>query len=154
MRLSARSSSTTWRIGIVFQDGNRSPQSSRGRPNWLNPATASTSPVVGPEAEVVAGGARRPSRGGRRADATGAVAPAVGAVDPVVEAPGQAVDAELLVPLAEPGQHHATLVGDAVAVGVLEEQDVGSGGDQHAAVPGEHAVGEVRAPRRRPWRRS
>ena len=47
LRLRARSSITTWRIGIVFQEGNRSPRSSRGRPNWLNPATASTSPVAG-----------------------------------------------------------------------------------------------------------
>ena len=38
LRSSACCSSTTWRIGIVFHDGKRLPQSSCGRPNWLKPA--------------------------------------------------------------------------------------------------------------------
>ncbi len=62
-----------------------------------------------------------------------AVAPAVGDVDPVVQAPGEAIDAELRIPLAEAGQHDAVLVGSAIAVAIAQEPDVRRRGDEHAA---------------------
>ena len=50
------------------------------------------------------GGGSRPPAGRLVRHAHLAIAPAVGDVDPVVQAPGQAVDPELGVPLAESGQ--------------------------------------------------
>ena len=98
---------------------------------------------VGPEPESQVAAAdgdgllRRRVRGADRA-----VAAAVGRVDPVVQSPEKAVDPELGVPRAEPGQHHPAVLGVAVAVIVAEEPDVGRGGHQDAAAAGEHAVGE------------
>ena len=105
----------------MFHEGKRSPRSSRGRPNWLNPATG---------LDPARSGRNRKSwrriatafPGGSPGRRTSPLAAAVGAVDPVVQAPRQAVHAELLVPLAEAGQNHAALVGPAVAVAVLEEK--------------------------------
>ena len=140
---SSRGSRTTWRIGTVFQEGKRSPQSSRGRPNWLKPATGSNVPAAGRTRRSLRGIGT--ARAGGRPAAALAAAPAVGEVNRVVEAPGRAVDAELLVPLGEPGQHDLADVGPTVAVGVLEVNQVRGGRDEHAAVPGEHAARPVQA---------
>ena len=73
-----------------------------------------------------------------------------GAVDPVVEAPAEAVQHGLHVELVgavrgvvagEPGKHHFSRVGFAIAVGVFEVENVGGGGHKDPAVPAEHAGG-------------
>ena len=105
-------SSTTCRIGIVFQDGNRFPQSSCARPNWLKPAMASTRgrlEAPGPRRQAKpqdrAGRSRRLWPGGSARRTHLAVATAVGRIDPVVQTPIESVDPKLRVPLAEAGQH-------------------------------------------------
>ena len=62
-----------------------------------------------------------------------AAAVAVGGVDPAVEAPAQIVDHGVRVANTEARVELRALVGDVVAVGVLEEPDIGGGGGDHAA---------------------
>ena len=74
---------------------------------------------------------------GRAGRVPAAVVAAVGGIDPVVEPPGQPVDVVLRVADREPGEQRLAAVGDVVAVGVLEKEDVGRRGHQHAATPGQ-----------------
>ena len=60
-------------------------------------------------------------------------------VDPIVEAQPRVADASLRIPEAEPGVEHVPNIGFAVAVGVFEEEDVGRGGGDHAALPRRHS---------------
>ncbi len=112
LRSSVRCSSTTCRTGIVFHEGNRLPQSSCARPNWLKPAMASM--LVGSgflsrprrQAKPQVAETDRDGLGGwgvRRSDL--AVAAAVGRVDHVVQTERKPVDPKLRVPLAEAGEH-------------------------------------------------
>ena len=51
-------------------------------------------------------------------------------------------DAELGILFGEALPEDFAEVGLAVAVGVFQEEDMGGGGDDEAALPGEEAVGE------------
>ncbi len=57
-------------------------------------------------------------------------------MDPVVEAEAETVDETVADPAAETGHEDFADVCDAIAVGVLEEEDVGGGGDEDSAAPG------------------
>ena len=100
---------------------NQWPQSSRCRPYWVWPLSASNSPVSG---------RNRKSRPLMATvlpvliERTRPAAVAVGAVDPAVEAELEAVEPVLLVALAEAGEQHLAMVGLAVAVAVLGIEDV------------------------------
>lgn len=65
-----------------------------------------------------------------------------GAMDPVVEAPAQAIDPELLVALEKAAEEGFLVIGPAVAVAVLEEQNSGGSGDQDAISPTHDAGGK------------
>jgi hypothetical protein len=62
-------------------------------------------------------------------------------VDAVIQAPADAVEQPLHVLPAEAGEDGLAHVGLAVAVGVLEVEDVGGGPDEHAAVVAEDGRG-------------
>ena len=99
---------------------------------------------VGPETEVAAADLdvdARAVRGEHGALGIVGVVPAGSDVDPAVEPPAQAVGAELLVALAEPGD-------EFLDVAVLADvEHVRRGGDQSAVAPGHDAVGKVESGR-------
>ncbi len=63
-----------------------------------------------------------------------APAVSVGGVDPTVNAPAGVVDDGVCVADTEPGVKDLAAIGFAVAVGVAEEENIGSGGDNHSVV--------------------
>ena len=73
------------------------------------------------------------------------VVSAGGAIDPSVESPAEAVGAELLVAFEESADEDGPLVRLAIAVGVAQPEDLGSGGDDHAVAPGDEAGREAEA---------
>ena len=93
--------------------------------------------LAGVRSEPEVHAADRHSVIGRASRLPAAVVPAVGGVDPVVEPPGQPVDVVLRVADRKSGEQRFAAVGDVVAVGVLQEEDVGRRGHQHAAAPGQ-----------------
>ena len=68
---------------------------------------------------------------------------AVQAVQPTVRSPGQRVGQFVRVGAAKAGDDDLALVGPTVAVGVLQEEDVGRVGHPHAAVTHGDARGNV-----------
>ena len=92
---------------------------------------------------------------GRAGRMPAAVIAAVGRVDPVIEAPGEPVDVVLGVGDREPREQRFARVGDAVAIVVAQEKDVGRLDHQDAVAPrqdrgrvqavGEQGSGLVRA---------
>ena len=64
------------------------------------------------------------------------------AVDPAVEAPGEVARSGVGVACAPAPEQHLPLVGPAVAVGVLEREDMRRLGHDQAAVVGQHARGD------------
>ena len=75
----------------------------------------------------------------------GRVEDAVEAVEPAVGSPGERVGQLVRVVAAEAGDDDLALVGLAVAVGVLQEENVGRVGDPHAAVADGDARGNVQS---------
>ncbi len=75
----------------------------------------------------------------------GRVEDAVPAVQLAVRAPGQRVGQLVRVVAAEAGDDDLARVGQAVAVGILEEEDVRRVGDPHAAGADGDARGDVQA---------
>ncbi len=68
---------------------------------------------------------------------------AIDAMNAIVKPPAQSVHVAVGHAEREPFQHHFAHVGLAVAVGVLQKNDLRRGGDQHSAAPGGDGSGET-----------
>ncbi|TAJ10710.1 MAG: hypothetical protein EPO68_14955, partial [Planctomycetota bacterium] len=93
--------------------------------------------AVADPAEVAARGVRHVVRRVARV--------ALRAVDPAVGPPAQIADRRVRVAVAEAAEQHALLVGDVVAVGVDEVQDLRRCGDDHSLLVQHERGDEVKA---------
>src|SRR6056297_2868318 len=104
--------------------------------------------VVGLYSKVATADVMRfPRRNGRDlvVGTVAAMMAAAGAMDPVVQAPAQTIDTQLLIAFQKSFVQSLLVVGFAVAIGVLQVNDLWRGGHQNTIAPNQDARGKRQA---------